>query len=104
MAQSKNGRYLYGATPTAIYQYAIGPGGGLTPLSPASVAAGVTTLWEVEVSNDGRFLYAVSNADGKVYVYAIGANGQLTAAPSLTTTVGGGPLYITFNAATGTLP
>ena len=101
VAQSRNGRYLYGATPTAIYQYAIGPGGGLTALTPASVAAaaGVTTLWEVEVSKDGRFLYAVSRDDGKVYVYAIGADGQLTAVPALTTTVGGGPLYITFNAA-----
>ena len=99
VAQSKNGRYLYGATPTTIYQYAIGQGGGLTALSPASVAAGVTTVWEVEVSKDGRFLYAVSRDDGKVYVYAIGADGQLTAVPALTTTVGGGPLYITFNAA-----
>jgi 6-phosphogluconolactonase (cycloisomerase 2 family) len=99
VAPSRNGRYLYAAMATAIYQYSIGPAGGLTALSPASVAPGVTQLWEVEVSKDGRFLYAVSRNDGKVYVYGVGANGQLTALPTLTTTVGAGPLYMTFNPA-----
>ncbi|MCX6411188.1 MAG: beta-propeller fold lactonase family protein [Actinobacteria bacterium] len=99
VAPSRNGRYLYAASPTAIYQYSIGSAGDLTALSPASVAPGVTYLFEVEVSANGRFLYAVSRDDGKVYVYAIGADGRLTALTALTTTVGAGPLYMTFNPA-----
>ena len=100
VAVSKNGRYLYAATATTIFKYAIGSTGGLTALTPASVAPpGVTCLWELEVSLDGRFLYAVSRDDGKIYQYAIGANGQLTALPALTATTGAGPLYISFNPA-----
>jgi DNA-binding beta-propeller fold protein YncE len=77
----------------SVSRYAIGPGGALTPLSPATVSTGIQPF-SVTVDPSGRFAY-VSNVNGStVSQYTIGPGGALTALSPATVPAGSGPVSI----------
>lgn len=83
LAVHPSGRYLYASyahdsrQPTPLRQYRIGDDGLLTPLTPATVTI-PGPIRELVMHPGGRLLFATGN-DGKIHVYAIGADGRLTA-------------------------
>jgi 6-phosphogluconolactonase (cycloisomerase 2 family) len=78
LAVSADGQYLYVShiTPNVVSQYRIEAGGGLTPLSPATVAtAGVA--WNIFAHPTKASVYVLDSTNNRVYQYTIDANGQL---------------------------
>jgi DNA-binding beta-propeller fold protein YncE len=84
IAVAPNGKYLYAAVPftggpsDAIWQFSIGAGGALAPLTPATVAAGGPT--GLAVSPNSQNLYALGPAGNGagVYQYSISTDGALS--------------------------
>jgi hypothetical protein len=78
-----SGRYLYASyaddtrKPTPLRQYRIGDDGLLTPLMPATLTI-PGPIRELVMHPGGKLLFATGN-DGRIHVYAIGAEGRLTA-------------------------
>jgi 6-phosphogluconolactonase len=89
---SKNGRYAYTANAAAgsISGFSVGQGGSLTLLDPSGVSAdlgaGSHPLDEA-VSNNGRFLYNLTDGNHTVTALRIAEDGTLT----IVGTVGGLP-------------
>jgi 6-phosphogluconolactonase (cycloisomerase 2 family) len=79
LAISPDNRYLYATDNAngAISQFAIGPTGVLTPLSPASVSIG-SHPWQIAVSPNGRHVYAVNAGSNTVSQLSVGSDGTLT--------------------------
>ena len=74
-----------------ISQYTIGPNGTLTPMSPATVAAGSEPI-SIAVDPTAKYAYAGNNQGGTVSQYTIGANGTLTPMnPAMVATGTGNP-------------
>ena len=95
IAVSPNGKNAYVANEVqsgvaGVSQYTIGPGGALTPMTPAAVDAGPVPDG-IAVSPDGKSVY-VTNSDtngaGGVSQYDIGPDGALS--PKTTPTVAAG--------------
>jgi 6-phosphogluconolactonase (cycloisomerase 2 family) len=70
-----------------LSQYAIGAGGGLVPLTPATVATNRLPN-DVAVDPSGKYVYAPNALDDNVSLFTIGAGGAL--APQTPATVGAG--------------
>jgi DNA-binding beta-propeller fold protein YncE len=68
-----------------VSQYDIGPGGKLSPKSPARVAAGISP-GDVAVSPDGQSVYVTNYNGGTVSQYDVGPGGKLS--PKSPATVG----------------
>ena len=64
--------------PGAVYQYAIGADGSLTPLSIPTVATGATPT-AIVADPSGRYVYVGNQGDATISQYAIGAGGGLSA-------------------------
>jgi DNA-binding beta-propeller fold protein YncE len=64
--------------------------GGLSPLSPAMVAAGNRPFW-VAVTPDGQNVYVTNSGDGTVSQYSVGAGGVLSAKSPATIAAGSNP-------------
>jgi 6-phosphogluconolactonase (cycloisomerase 2 family) len=62
----------------AVYQYAIGMDGSLTPLSIASVATGPTPTAVVS-DPSGHYVYVANLGDATISQYAVGVDGELMA-------------------------
>lgn len=87
LAFDPTGKYAYGmnytvnvsAAPGTVSQYTVGTGGQLTPLTPATVAAGIGPGW-IAFDPFGKFAYVVNlgTGIGSVSEYAIGGDGALT--------------------------
>jgi 6-phosphogluconolactonase (cycloisomerase 2 family) len=89
LAFDPTGRYAYEANytidyssaPGTVSQYAVGTGGQLTPLVPATVVAGTGPGW-IAFDPFGKYAYVVNLGDGtlpgSVSEYAIGTGGTLT--------------------------
>jgi DNA-binding beta-propeller fold protein YncE len=60
-----------------VSQYDVGPGGELSPKSPAKVAAGVRAK-SVTVSPDGESVYVINKYEGSISQYDVGAGGALS--------------------------
>lgn len=71
-------------TSYVIHQFAVGAGGALTALTPATVATGGAGATVADPS--GRWLYALGQASGTISQFAIGADGALTPLPTPTVT------------------
>ena len=71
----------YSSAPGTVSQYAVGTGGQLTPLAPATVVAGTGPGW-IAFDPFGKYAYVVNLGDGtlpgSVSEYAIGTGGTLT--------------------------
>ncbi len=61
----------------SVFQFDVGTGGLLSPLSPATVATG-DRAGAVAVSPDGQSVYVVNNPDNTVSQYSAGADGALS--------------------------
>jgi len=72
-----------------ISQYTIGANGALTPMSPATVAAGSEPI-SIAIAPSANYVYAGNNQDGTVSQYTIGTNGALTPMSPATVTTGTG--------------
>lgn len=83
------GQYAYVANRDApsLSQYAIGVGGALAPLTPATVATGRLPN-DVAVDPSGKYVYVPNSLDDNLSLYTIGAGGAL--APQTPATVGAG--------------
>jgi 6-phosphogluconolactonase (cycloisomerase 2 family) len=100
VAFDPGGRFAYVANASSAFlastvsQYAVGATGGLTPLAPAEVAAGVWPV-SVTVGPSGRFAYVVNKGDsvaaGTISQYAVGAGGTLSPLSPPTVTAGVSP-------------
>jgi DNA-binding beta-propeller fold protein YncE len=100
VAFDPGGRFAYVANASSAFlastvsQYAVGATGGLTPLAPAEVAAGVWPV-SVTVGPTGRFAYVVNKGDsvaaGTISQYAVGAGGTLSPLTPPTVTAGVSP-------------
>jgi 6-phosphogluconolactonase (cycloisomerase 2 family) len=89
LAFDPSGKYAYQANytvdvssaPGTVSQYAVGSGGQLTPLAPATALAGTGPGW-IAFDPFGKFAYVVNIGDGTmpgtVSEYAIEADGTLT--------------------------
>jgi 6-phosphogluconolactonase (cycloisomerase 2 family) len=93
-AVSANGKYGYlgvfngGFPGSPVDQYGIGLTGGLTPLSPASVAAGNAPQWIV-CEPAGNYVFVANSNDHTISQFLVGADGTLTAeSPSFVTPSG----------------
>jgi 6-phosphogluconolactonase (cycloisomerase 2 family) len=84
VAVDPSAKYAYvansgdGGTPSTVSQYAIGPSGQLTALTPATVAAGIGPS-AVAVDLSGKYVYVPNAGSNAVSQYTIGAGGSLTA-------------------------
>lgn len=92
IAADPSGRYVYvvNAGDRTISQYAVGAGGSLTPLSPATVSLPASTSqggdFSATVDPSGHYLYVVVSPPGETLVaspafiaqYSIGSGGLLT--------------------------
>ena len=67
-----------GSTYSNVWQFSINSNGSLTPLSPATVPAGLNTT-SVTISSDGKYLYVTDYNIDSISQYSIGSNGALTA-------------------------
>lgn len=61
-----------------VSAFAVGRTGALTSIGNSPVADGQTAPCWVEISHDGRYLFAVNTASANLSRYAIGADGALT--------------------------
>ena len=81
VAVSRDGGNVYvaDAARDLVYQYSVGAGGQLTPMSPASVAAAEAT--GVATSPDGDSVYVTGHgaSSALVYQFTVGPDGALTA-------------------------
>jgi len=77
-----------------VSQYSINPGGTLSPLSPATVAAGAGP-WSVTVDPSGQFVHAANSDGNNISQYAIRPDGRLTPLRPATVATGLIPLSIT---------
>lgn len=68
--------YVANANNNTVSQYAIGLGGGLTALNPATVSTG-NDLQSFTVDPSDRFAYVANMGDNTVSQYTIGADGAL---------------------------
>jgi len=81
---TNSGRFAYTANAggASITGFAVSPDGSLSRVTPSgvtgSMAPGSTPL-DLDVSRDSRFLYVLKAGTGTIGVYAIGADGSLTA-------------------------
>jgi 6-phosphogluconolactonase len=68
-----------GPAPGSVSAYTDAADGTLTPIGASPFAnAGIASCW-VEISHDGRYLFAINTASSTVASYSIGADGSLTA-------------------------
>ena len=76
-----------------VHQFDMGPGGGLTPLSPASVPAGSFST-DVAVSPDNASVYVANQATGDVSQYDVNPGGTLTPKSPATVLAGVTPVGV----------
>ena len=72
--------YVANLTSDTVSQFAIGPGGALTPMSTATVGTGLNPI-SVAVAGDStgsKYVYVANNGSANVSQYIIGATGALT--------------------------
>jgi 6-phosphogluconolactonase (cycloisomerase 2 family) len=69
--------YVANFSDNTVSQYAVGADGALTPLIPATVAAG-TGSGSVTIDPTGKYAYVANYNGNNVSQYAIGADGALT--------------------------
>lgn len=79
MAVAPLGGFAYSTGGSSVYQFQINADSSLTALSPASVSSGGDGAQGIEVSPDGKSLYAVNHDDGGVAQYDVAAGGTLSA-------------------------
>src|SRR3954447_2978006 len=79
LAVAPLGGFLYSTGGSSVYQFQINADSSLTALSPASVSSGGDGAQGIEVSPDGKSLYAVNADDGGVAQYDVAAGGTLSA-------------------------
>ncbi len=65
------------STPGTVSQYDVGPGGGLSPKAPATVATGASPFG-IALSPDGKSVYVTSYETDTVSQYDVGAGGVLS--------------------------
>src|SRR5271169_6371082 len=67
-----------GAGLGTVSAFSVAFNGSLTSIGASPVGNGVTAPCWVEITNDGRFLFAVNTGSGSISSYAIAPNGSLT--------------------------
>ena len=94
--------YLSNINGKSVSEFAIGAGGALASLNPASVAAGIEPVY-LAFDPTGRYAYEanytldLSSAPGTVSQYTVGTGGQLTSMATPTVVAGNGPAWIAFD-------
>ncbi|MDA8089176.1 MAG: hypothetical protein M0Z61_02975, partial [Nitrospiraceae bacterium] len=78
---------------STVSQYRIGAGGALTPMTPATVAAG-SGPYSVTVDPSGKYAYVTNAGGDAVSQYTIGAGGALTPMTPPTAAAGTTPSFI----------
>jgi len=86
--------YVANSWSNNISQYSIGPDGSLTPLSPATVAAGTHPI-SVTVDPSGRFVYVANPGSNNISQYSIAPDGRLTPLNPATVAAGTNPNSVT---------
>ena len=88
--------YVANSGDGTVSQYTIGTGGVLTPIIPATVAAGINPL-SVTVDAQGRYAYVANSSSNNISQYTIGTGGELTPIIPSTISTGAGPYSITID-------
>jgi 6-phosphogluconolactonase (cycloisomerase 2 family) len=95
--------YLSNINGKSVSEFAIGAGGALTALDPASVAAGTEPVY-LAFDPTGRYAYEANytldftSGPGSVSQYSVGTGGQLTPMATAAVVAGDGPAWIAFDA------
>jgi 6-phosphogluconolactonase (cycloisomerase 2 family) len=89
-AQAAPFAYVANNGSDSVSQYDVGPDGTLSPMSPATVAAGHEPTRPV-VSPDGKSVYVTNNGSDSVSQYDIGAGGALSPKSPATVPTGAPP-------------
>jgi 6-phosphogluconolactonase len=80
---SKDGRYAFTTNfaDSAVSRYAIAPDGSISLDDPAAAVGheGQSGLRDEDVSEDGRFLYAIDADSGQIFGWSVGNGGALAA-------------------------
>jgi 6-phosphogluconolactonase (cycloisomerase 2 family) len=97
-----SGKYVYAANfsnnalPSTLSQYTVGADGVLTPMTPATVAAGAGPR-SITVDPTGKYVYLLNQHDATISQYTIAANGALTPMTPATVATGVTPTGITLD-------
>jgi len=97
MVVDPTGRYLYVANTagSSVSQFSIDSSGRLTPLDPASIQTGKEPL-SISIDPSGRFAYVATTdfvaGHGRIFQYAIGSSGALSALNPASIAPGGNPI------------
>jgi hypothetical protein len=99
-----SGRFVYVANSGdgTVSQFSIGSGGQLTPLTPATVAAGSDPV-SITIDPSGSYAYVANYGigavagPGTVVQYSIGVDGTLTPLNPATVSAGASPVAVTIN-------
>ena len=67
-----------GTNAGSVSSFRVGPGSSLSPISGSPFVDNQTAPCWVEITHDGRFLFAVNTAVPSISSYAVGFNGSLT--------------------------
>ncbi len=94
-ANSPGAAFAYMASGgNTVSQYTIGANGALTPMTPATVAAG-TGSQSIAADPSGKFAYTANWKSNNLSLYSIGANGALTPMTPATLSAGLSPWSVT---------
>lgn len=85
-AISKDNRYAFATNfaDSVVSRYAIGADGQITLDDPAAAVGheGQAGLRDEDLTDDGRFLYAIDPDSGQIFAWSVGSGGSLTAVGS----------------------
>jgi uncharacterized repeat protein (TIGR01451 family) len=98
VAVSPDGHSVYVAdqADNTVSQYSVGPGGTLSPKTPATVPAGIAPTG-VAVSPDGHSVYVTNETSNTVSQYSVGSDGTLSPKTPATVATGSDPFGVAVN-------
>jgi 6-phosphogluconolactonase len=100
ISTDKTGKFVFVANYLTgnVLSYGVKPDGGLTDtICMDQHKAPSPWAHNIQVSTDNKNVFAVDKGADKIYLYALGENGQLIPKTDISTAAGAGPRHLDFN-------